>query len=334
MKRHKAIIRTAWVILICLGVGTTISFVTDTQGARVVGGIKAGSAFKWDFNYTGTDYVGFEVVAFRNIREFDLDVYQVQNDGNFILNYSDSSHRIRTPIINPNDAMKMLPLGTSGSHSTVATLTVADIIAPISMINVNWKEQQEFYLHSPTITTIPQRNSTHHTKYPFQGAWVDVYIFQGKVAQSHFGESFNGHFYLVYSAKHGFMIEYNVTLESVSSSSVMAFTATLKESNMAIGYSFFQNFLVGFGASFGFQWIYSLILISIIYVRRRYSKIDYSTIEKDEENDENTISDENGKIIPPAQDLPEDYNFIYECPFCNEKFEKYEHICSKCGGKR
>ena len=130
------------------------------------------------------------------------------------------------------------------------------------------------------------------------------------------------------------MIEYKVTLESVSTSNVMAFTATLAESNMGIGYSFFQKFLVGFSASFGFQWVYSLILIGIIYVRRRNSKIDYSTIEKDEENDENAISDEDGKIIPPAQGLPEDYSFIYECPFCNEKFEKYEHICSKCGGKR
>ncbi len=338
MKQHIVIIKTALVILICLGVGTTISSISESQGAIVVGGIKAGSAFKWDFNYTGTDIVGLSVVAFANIDSFELSVAQVQSNGDFNLNYSDSGYRVGTPIINPNDALKMLPLGTEGNHSSATTLKVADIIAPISMISVNWKEQQEFYIYSTTLSSIPRRNVTHHTKYPFQGIWADVYIFQGHVSQTHFGEEFIGYFRLVYSAKHGFMLEYEVNLSSVSSSSMMAFTITLTESNMSIGYSFFQNFLVGFCTSFGFQWIYSLILIGIIYAKKRFNKIDYGVSSKDEEKleeiEDDILTDEEGKKITPVRDIHKDYNFIYECPFCGEKFEKYERICSACGGKR
>jgi len=335
MKLNNSITRTAWVLLICIGIATAISPVSNTQGARVVGGIEAGSAFSWDFNYTGTDHVGFGSVAFQNIRHFSLTVAQVTSDGDFILNYTDSSYRIRTPTIDPDDALKMLPLGITGSHSSATTLTVADIIAPISMISVNWDEQLHFFLTSPTLTTLPHRNTSHHTKYPFQGAWVDVHILEGTVTQTHFGENFNGYFRLVYSLKHGFMIEYEVELESISTASVMSFTATLKDSNMEIGYSFFQNILVGFAASFGFQWIYSLILIGIIFGKRRFSSIDFGSVLKDEEELEGNIPiTEDDKIVPPARDLPEDYNFIYECPFCGEKFDKYERVCSECGGKR
>lgn len=334
MKRHNTI-RATWLILICVGICAVISPLSNTQGARVVGGIKAGSTFQWDFNYTGTDYIGSGVVSFTNIKWFSLTVTQVENDGSFNLNYSDSGYRVRSPTINPNESLKMLPLGTGGSHSSVTTLTVSDIIAPLSMISVDWKEQQEYYIHDSTIITLPNRNVTHHTKYPFQGAWVDAYIFAGNVSQTHFGENLNGYYRLVYSAKHGFMIEYEVKLESVSSSSVMAFTAILADSNMEIGFSFFQNILVGFGASFGFQWIYSLILIGIIYARRRFGTSDYGADAKDEEtSDENILSDEEGKIIAPAKDLPEDYNFIYECPFCGEEFEEYKHVCPECGGRR
>ncbi|MHA1463004.1 MAG: hypothetical protein ACTSQ0_08045, partial [Candidatus Heimdallarchaeota archaeon] len=201
MKLNNSITRTAWVLLICIGVATAISPVSNTQGAMVVGGIEAGSAFTWDFNYTGTDHVGFGSVAFQNIRHFSLTVAQVTSDGDFILNYTDSSYRIKTPTIDPDDALKMLPLGITGSHSSATTLTVADIIAPISMISVNWDEQLHFFLTSPTLITLPHRNTSHQTKYPFQGAWVDVHILEGTVTQTHFGENFNGYFRLVYSLK-------------------------------------------------------------------------------------------------------------------------------------
>jgi len=326
-----------WAVVLCIGITVCISSITTVQGARVVGGIKAGSYFRWDFNYTGTEDVGSSAVGFQHIDWFSLTVSS-ETFSNFNLNYTDSQYRIQTPVIDPEDALSMLPLGTSASHSTALTLTVADVIAPISMITVNWADQLEYYVTDPTITTIVNRNATHHTKYPFKGAWVDAYIFQGEVAQTHFGEDLNGYFRLVYSAKHGFMIEYEVYLESISSSDIMAFTAILSESNMEIGYSFFQNFLVGFCASFGFQWIYSLILLGIIWGRRRYMAIDYGKVVEDKEKLDETEglpeSDEEGKIIPPPQDLPEDYNFIDECPFCGKKHEKYEDVCPECGGKR
>ena len=326
------------ILVVALGILFSVFIVpiANVQGARVVGGIKAGSYFKWNFNYTGTDEIGSSAVAFRNVDEFTLTVHSA-SDGIFYTNYTDSGYRIQTPAIGSYNALTKLPLGTAGSHSTPTVLTLADVVAPIAMISVNWAEQYEYYVTDTSIVTIVNRNATHHTKYEFQGAWVDAHIFMGEVAQTHFGQDFTGYFRLVYSAKHGFMIEYEVYLESSTTSDVLAFTTSLVESNMGIGFSFFQNILVVFSATFGFQWVYSLALVGIIFVRKRLITVDYGEVAEDKEESEEDaelIQDEEGKIVTPPQDLPEDYNFIYECPFCGAKHEKYEIVCPECGGKR
>ena len=68
------------VIVLCIGITVSISPISNVQGARVVGGIKAGSYFKWNFNYTGTDDVGPTAVGFQNVNDFQLTVASVTNN--------------------------------------------------------------------------------------------------------------------------------------------------------------------------------------------------------------------------------------------------------------
>ena len=253
----------------------------------------------------------------------------------FIYNDDLSIERIRE--MNANEALWNLPLGTNTSHATYPSL--ADIICPIAVITSdNWLENILFWTANNEPYSISDRHAIHDLAEHYAGNWREAHILTGTISQHHFGQDIYGDFNVTYSDHSGILLGMNAEFSVGYSGNSMAFDIELVDHKGIIGLSLFVNIPIILSSTFGLQWVISLILVAIIYVRNRREQFDY----EDEEQvipEEETIKSEIKQepkipIIKPSKNLPEDYNFIYKCPFCNADIKDKDKICPECGGKR
>ncbi|HUU78311.1 MAG TPA: zinc ribbon domain-containing protein [candidate division Zixibacteria bacterium] len=320
--------------LIMLILITTIPiFLTSTtksQGKSNSLGINVGAILEYNFTYTGSLFIGFS-----NIEQFTLTVDNIL-DNTITFSYEDDLSIRRIREVNANETLWNLPLGTNNSYLTFPPL--ADVVCPIAVITSdNWLENILSWAGNTDPYSVSDRYAIHDLSENYAGTWREAHILNGTILQHHFGNDVYGDFNITYSDQSGILLGMNAEFFVGYSGQTIKFNIELIEHKGIVGLSLFVSIPIILSSTFGLQWIVSLILVAIIYYRNKLENVDY---EEDEVIPEEEIKIPEIKtepqipIVPPSKNLPEDYNFIYKCPFCNADIKDKDKICPECGGKR
>ncbi|MFW9922964.1 MAG: hypothetical protein ACFFDW_06705 [Candidatus Thorarchaeota archaeon] len=286
--------------------------------------VKNGDTLRWNFDYNGTYSIGFSTTEWMEAEII------TKSSNSVTLNFTDDIGTNKEEICYPIDTLQYLPIGSDSSFSTIPDL--ADIVGPLAVISTNWKEQYDYWTPEDNILSVNNRWAIHHLRYPFLGAWRDVYIFNGTVSQYHFGQDLIGEFFVIYTADTGILLELFLDLNVGYITQNMKFHLVLEESSIGLTPSTYLVWLIISSIFFGSQGIIILVLLTSIVVKRRIDIAKLVEEEKPKEVIEKELEEEEKpkiEFIPPP-----DYNFIYNCPYCNAQMTDKDEVCPQCGGKK
>ncbi|NHJ03683.1 MAG: zinc ribbon domain-containing protein [Candidatus Heimdallarchaeota archaeon] len=326
-------IKPSFLIMLFLIITISI-FVTSTtkcQGKSNSLGINVGTVLEYNFTYTGSFFIGFS-----NIEQFTLTADNII-DNTITFSYEDDLSIRRIREVNANETLWNLPLGTNSPYATYPSL--ADIVCPIAVITSdNWLENIISWAGNSDPYSVSNRYAIHDLAENYAGTWREAHILNGTISQYHFGYDVYGFFNVTYSDQSGILLGMNAEFFVGYSGQTIKFNIELIQHKGIVGLSLFVSIPIILSSTFGLQWIISLILVAIIYYRIRLEKIVYEEEEVIPEKEDEMIKSEIKKeaqipIVSP-KNLPEDYNFIYKCPFCNADIKDKDKVCPECGGKR
>ena len=321
--------------LILLLITTVTAFTFNTEQAQCFNdniysrNFKIGTVFRYNFNYSGTEYMGFS-----SLQWVEFTVNNLLNNS-LIVEYFDSnsfgSPSLRE--IYPEETLRFLPFGVDEVNPILPD--IEEVITPILISSTNWTKNGISWSEN---TALSIATPVHNIHYKFNNIWTDAHIFSGIVQQYQFSNRFiYGSFNATYSTKSGILLELNWDMVNQLNDNTIVFNMVLEESTVGIGWSFIYKDVVIFSSIFGVQWVYSALLFAVIYIKRD-SEIRKELEEEKEEEVEITDSEVDPKPkeepIKAPKNIPEDYDFIYYCPFCNAELKEYQNVCPECGGKR
>lgn len=284
--------------------------------------VKENERIRWDFEYNGS----YEV-EFSSVEWVEIEITGVRSD--FIsVNCSDSDNNTENLKCYPQDILQFLPLGSNSSF--VDEPGIIEIVGGLAVISTNWKDHFEKWYSSTDIVTITNRLGVHHLHYDFHGKNRDVYIFNGTISQNHFYRDLIGEFEVIYDSNTGILLELFVDLNVGYITQNLSFLLTFsaEESTISLSPPSIVALAIIAGTTFGLQGLIILVLVVGVYIKYRMElkekALDVVIKEESEEIDE--------KEEIKLEDI--DYDYVFNCPYCNAELKPEDNVCPECGGKR
>ncbi|MCK5157577.1 MAG: hypothetical protein KAR08_00345 [Candidatus Heimdallarchaeota archaeon] len=253
--------------------------------------------------------------------------------------YNDTLGDFVSDWMNPDLTVQNLPLGTTDTITNIPTLQ--EIIPNLCFMPIDWTENSLrfidasynlendiFYIENVINSTI-----THNRLFRYGAAIRDVYIFEHVFVED-FIEDFTinhermkGSSQAVYNAELGFLIDYQIRIQSLESSRNLNLSIELIDSSQSLGWSIHFKRFVGFMCT-GFPYFSSwVVILSIIFTKV------YKKRKKELEILEGHRAAFAEKMREKGLE-EEDFYFINICPFCLEHLKKTKKKCPRCKGVR
>lgn len=253
--------------------------------------------------------------------------------------YNDTYGDFVSDWMNPNLTVQNLPLGTVDTILSIPSLQ--EIIPNLCFVSIDWTENSLrfvngtynllndiYHIENPTNSTF-----TYNRRFRYGAATRVVCIFEHQFDDD-FAEDFTiynervkGNFTAIYNERLGFLIDYQVQIESLESSSNLNLSIELLDSSQPIGWSRYFKGFVGFMCT-GFPYFSSwVVILSIIFIK----------VNKKRKREMEILESHRAVFAEKMREKgleEEDFYFINICPFCLEHLKKNQKKCPKCKGKR
>lgn len=323
-----------FVLLILL----SLIFVTDhsiiIHSASSIGDFEDFDSFTWNVSYNNT----FDPSTNKKtVSHLVLD--RIIDNERIWYQYNDTYGDIVSDWMNPDLTVQNFPLGTLDTIFSIPSLQ--EIIPNLCFIPIDWTENSRRFINGTynllndiyNIENPSESIFTYHRRFRYGTATRVVCIFDHEFSDD-FAEDFTinnerviGNFSAVYNERLGFLIDYQIQLESLTSSRNLNLSVELLDSSQTIGWSGYFKGFVGFMCT-GFPYFSSwVVIISIIFTKV------YKKRKRELEILEGHRAAFAEKMKEKGLD-EEDFYFINSCPFCLEELKKNQKKCPKCKGKQ
>ncbi len=324
--------------LIVLVLLLSLIFVTDysiiIHSASSIGDFEDFDWFTWNVSYNNT----FDPSTNKKtVCHLILD--RIIDNERIWFQYNDTYGDFVSDWMNPDLTVQNFPLGTLNTIFSIPLLQ--EIIPNLCFIPIDWTENSLRFINGTynllndiySIENPSESNFTYHKRFRYGIATREVCIFDHKFSNN-FAEDFTinnqrviGNFSAIYSTRLGFLIDYQVQLESLSSSNNLNLSLELVDSSQPMGWSSYFKGFVGFMCT-GFPYFSSwVVILSIIFTKV------YKKRKRELEILEGHRAAFAEKMREKGLD-EEDFYFINICPFCLEHLKKNKKKCPKCKGVR
>ncbi len=316
----------------------SLVFVTDhsiiIHSASSIGDFEDYDWFTWNVSYNNT----FDPSTNKKtVSHLILD--RIIDNERIWYQYNDTYGDFVSDWMNPDLTVQNLPLGTVDTIFSIPSFQ--EIIPNLCFIPLNRTENSLrfvnieynllndiYYVENPVNSTF-----TYHRRFRYGIATREVCIFYHDFCDD-FAEDFTiynerviGNFSAIYNNRLGFLIDYQVQIVSLTSSSNLNLSIELVDSSQSLGWSRHFKRFVGFMCT-GFPYFSSwVVILSIIFTKvNKKRKIELEILE--------------GHRAAFAEKMrekgldEEDFYFINICPFCLEHLKKNKKKCPKCKGVR
>lgn len=264
---------------------------------------------------------------------------RIVDDERIWYKYNDTFGDFVSDWMNPDLTVQNLPLGSTDTILTIPTLQ--EIIPNLCFMPINWSENSLrfingtynllndiYYVENPSESTF-----ILNRRFRFSAAYREVCIFKHNFVDD-FAEDFTinnervtGNFTAVYNTELGFLIDYQLILQSSVSSRNLNLSIEIQESSQPLGWSVHFKRFVGFMCT-GFPYFSSWIPILSIIFTKVYRK---------KKRELEILEGHRAVVAAKMKEKgleEEDFCFINICPFCLEELKKNQKKCPKCKGIR
>lgn len=253
--------------------------------------------------------------------------------------YNDTYGDFVSDWMNPNLTVQNLPLGTVDTILIIPSLQ--EIIPNLCFIPIDWTENSLRFVNGTynllndiySVENPVNSTFTYHKRFRYGAATRVVCIFEHAFVDD-FAEDFTinyervkGNFTAIYNERLGFLIDYQVQIESLESSSNLNLSIVLLDSSQPIGWSRYFKGFVGFMCT-GFPYFSSwVVILSIIFTK----------VYKKRKRELEILEGHRAAFAEKMREKgleEEDFYFINICPFCLEHLKKNQRKCPNCKGIR
>ncbi|MHA1121869.1 MAG: hypothetical protein ACTSPC_03570 [Candidatus Heimdallarchaeota archaeon] len=253
--------------------------------------------------------------------------------------YNDTYGDFVSDWMNPNLTVQNLPLGTLDTIFSIPSLQ--EIIPNLCFIPIDWSENSRRFINGTynllndiyDIENPSESVFTYHKRFRYGAATRVVCIFDHKFSND-FAEDFTinnerviGNFSAIYNERLGFLIDYQIQLESLVSSNNLNLSVEFLDSSQPLGWSRYFKGFVGFMCT-GFPYFSSwVVILSIIFTK----------VYKKRKRELEILKGHRAAFAEKMREKgldEEDFYFINICPFCLEHMKKNKKKCPKCKGLR
>ncbi len=316
----------------------SLIFLTDhsiiIHSASSIGDFEDFDWFTWNVSYNNT----FDPSTNKKTVSH-LIIDRIIDDERIWYQYNDTYGDFVSDWMNPDLAVQNLPLGTLDTILSLPSLQ--EIIPNICFVPINWTEtslrfmngtynllNDIYYVENPS-----ESNFTYHRRFRYGAATREVCIFDHEFVDDS-AEDFTinnerviGNFSAIYNAKLGFLIDYQIKIQSLVSSSNLILSIEFLDSSQPIGWSRYFKGFVGFMCT-GFPYFSSwVVILSIIFTK----------VYKKRKRELEILEGHRAAFAEKMREKgleEEDFNFINICPFCLEHLKKNQKKCPNCKGIR
>ncbi|MHA1125022.1 MAG: hypothetical protein ACTSQX_05265 [Candidatus Heimdallarchaeota archaeon] len=286
-----------------------------------IGHVKVDDTFSWNVNYDNSYLLGQNYIG-----QITQTIMQINEDNLIVeLSYGTS---YSSEMMFPQNALDYLPLGSQ--LDTLNVPGVEEIMRPISFITTDWEQQCDKWYDRDVLNTFTEVSWTWDRLYSYNGALRSVYIFEAQSINYNFNEPTAMNFSITYSAKNGFMIEYEFRLIGQDSGNYLNVSISLDSSSIGIGWSYWMGIIIAFIPTYGTVTLAGLGTFAVIYIKKRFERLAEEAEEEEYEEDDEEL-DEFEKVV---KEEIKDYSFIRICSFCKAEVPEDSKICPECGGKK
>jgi len=218
--------------------------------------------------------------------------------------------------------------------------TLNEIVPTICFISVNWSENIQLFIngtYSPYYDYSIENPGTSkvilNRLYFYKGAYRKVYVFEHSFAADFtlVNEETKGNFSAVYDYNKGFLIDFEMHVEGVSTHKTLDLHLRLANTNQKLKLSIWSKLLTVSSTIISPYMIGGLIGGIYAAKDRREQRVQSIERKKKEEEKKQVLDDEIRKI---QKNLSEELYFIEKCPFCLTELKKGQKKCPHCKGKK
>ena len=260
----------------------SLIFVTDhsiiIHSASSIGDFEDFDWFTWDVSYNNT----FDPSTNKKtVSHLILD--RIIDNERIWYKYNDTYGDFVSDWMNPDLTVQNLPLGTVDTIINIPSLQ--EIIPNLCFIPINRTENSLrfingtynllndiYYIENPS-----ESSFTYHRRFRYGIATREVCVFDHKFSAD-FAEDFTinnerviGNFSAIYNDRLGFLIDYQIKIQSLESSNNLNLSVELLDSSQSIGWSRYFKGFVGFMCT-GFPYFSSWVVILSIIFTKVYKK--------------------------------------------------------------
>jgi len=324
--------------LIVLVILLTLIFVTDhsiiVHSASSIGDFEDFDWFTWNVSYNNT----FDPSTNKKtVSHLILD--RIIDNERIWFQYNDTYGDFVSDWMNPDLTVQNLPLGTLDTIFSIPSLQ--EIIPNLCFIPIDWTENSRRFINGTynllnDIYNIENPSSsifTFNKRFRYGAATRVVCIFEHLFVED-FVEDFTinnerviGNFSAIYNERLGFLIDYQIQLESLVSSNNLNLSVEFLDSSQPLGWSRYFKGFVGFMCT-GFPYFSSwVVILSIIFTK----------VYKKRKRELAILEGHRAAFAEKMREKgldEEDFYLINICPFCLEHLKKNQKKCPKCKGIR
>jgi len=327
-------VRGALIILLFFSLIIISEYTQTTYSVSTVGEFEDFDWFTWDVTYNNTFNPSTNK---KTISHIILD--NIVDDERIWIRYNDTYGDYVSDWMNPQETVQNFPLGTTNTILSIPTLE--EIIPNLCFISIDWSENSMrfingtynlfndiLYIENPNASTF-----TYHKRFRYNIATRIICQFEHNFVDE-FAEDFTiynermlGKFTAIYNEKLGFLIDYQLKLQSLESSSTLNLSVTYLDSSQPLGWStYFKRFVIFMCTGFPYftSWIPILSIIFVKVYRKRKRELEI-------------LSGHRAAFAEKMREKgleEEDFYLINICPFCLESLKKNQKQCPKCKGER
>jgi len=316
----------------------SLVFVTDhsiiIHSASSIGDFEDYDWFTWNVSYNNT----FDPSTNKKtVSHLVLD--RIIDNERIWFQYNDTYGDFVSDWMNPNLTVQNLPLGTLDTIFSIPSLQ--EIIPNLCFIPIDWSENSRRFINGTynllndiyDIENPSESVFTYHKRFRYGAATRVVCIFDHKFSND-FAEDFTinnerviGNFSAIYNERLGFLIDYQIQLESLVSSNNLNLSVEFLDSSQPLGWSRYFKGFVGFMCT-GFPYFSSwVVILSIIFTK----------VYKKRKRELAILEGHRAAFAEKMREKgldEEDFYLINICPFCLEHLKKNQKKCPKCKGVR
>ncbi len=316
----------------------SLIFLTDhsiiIHSASSIGDFEDFDWFTWNVSYNNT----FDPSTNKKTVSH-LIIDRIIDNERIWFQYNDTSGDFVSDWMNPDLTVQNLPLGTFDTILSIPPLE--EILPNLCFITIDWAVNSLKFING----TYNLLNDIYHIENPsastfilnrrfrYAAAYREVCIFDHQFLDD-FAEDFTinnekvtGCFRAIYSKSLGYLIEYYIKVQSLTSTRNLNLSIEFQESTQPLGWSIHYKRFVGFMCT-GFPYFSSWVpILSVIFTK----------VYKKRKRELEILEGHRAAVAEKMREKgldEEDFYFINVCPFCLEHLKKNKKKCPKCKGIR